>query len=277
MSGQIAFREIVTSADGSTEEGTCSEAQASRLLATAVRRGYTVEATRQGGAVIVRTIPGAADHWTPPRRHTVTLEPVTQTGKVTDTMRSDLVIIGLWPTGRRLGARLNAGTGRIDAGLNSIPRGAAKRLIERGLVTVTDGAVTVSLSARLAMLAQEHRTETREPRGYVRPSVLGFIGNGVERKGNKMYDRSSVASCSCKGWSYPAEDRDDARLAHGHPISAQRLSDAADQAPSARTGRQTTTIHPPNPLRRCQRRTRRLSPCVCSTLSHLQAFAASVV
>jgi len=219
MNAPIAFRETVTSADGSTEEGTCTEAQASRLLATAVRRGYTVEATRNGGAVIVRTIPGTADHWTPTRRHTVTLEPLAEAGKVTDTMRSDLVIIGLWPAGRNLAARLNAGTGRIDAGLNSIPRGAAKRLIERGLVTVTGDAVTVSLSARLAMLAQDHRTETSEPPGYY--NSLGADGRPEPglwtRKRFARHDSTSVASCSCRGWSYPAEDREDARRrAHGH-------------------------------------------------------------
>lgn len=213
------FRETVTSADGTTVEGTSSEAHASRLLATAVRRGYAVEATRNGGAVIVRTIPAAGDSWTPPRRHVVTLEPAKVPGKVTDTMRSDLMIIGLWPTGRRLGARLNAETGRIDAGLNSIPRGAAKRLVDRGLVTVTDGAVTVSLSARLAMLAQEHHTETSEPFGYY--NSLGTDGRPEPglwtRKRFARHDSTSVASCSCRGWSYPAEDRDDARRrAHLH-------------------------------------------------------------
>jgi hypothetical protein len=219
MTGQIAFRETVTSADGTTAEGMCSEAHAATLLQRAVQRGYSVEATRNGGAVIVRTIPGASGHWTPPRRHTVTLEPVTATGKVTETMRSDLVIVGCWPAGRQLAAHLNAKTGRIDAGFNSIPPGATRRLIDRGLVTIAGDVVTVSLAARLAMLAQDHHTETREPRGYY--NSLGADGRPTAglwtRKRFAYYDRSSVASCSCQGWSYPAEDRDDARRrAHLH-------------------------------------------------------------
>ena len=44
--------------------------------------------------------------------------------------------------GKTLAAQLNPGTGRIDAGLNSIPPAAAQRLLGRGLVTV-DGTVTV--------------------------------------------------------------------------------------------------------------------------------------
>jgi len=209
------FRELITNADGSTEEGTCSEDHALSLLRRAVRLGFQVEATRHGGAVIVREIPGS----TGTHRHTVALEPVTPAGRLTATVRLDLAIIDR-RMGRSLAARLNPVTGRIDAGLNSIPPAAAARLISRGLVTVTDGAVAVSLTARLAMLAQDHRTETRQPRGwYQRSSVDGqpLPGPSWVRARYASYDRSSVASCSCHGWSYPAEDRDDARRrAHGH-------------------------------------------------------------
>jgi hypothetical protein len=228
------FRETVTSADGSTSEGSCSEAQASRLLRRVVRLGYRVEATRSGGAVIVRTIPHGGDTWKPARQHTVMLEPVTVAGKITATVRGDLGIVGRWAAGS-LAAQFRPETGRIDAGLNSIPPGAAARLIERGLVTVDGTSVAVSLVARLAMLAQDHRTETREPRGYVRPAELGWEGHaGLNKPGGrsgKMYDRSSVASCSCRGWSYPAEDREDARRrAHGHrqEVTAAMIRDLGD-------------------------------------------------
>lgn len=221
------FRETVTSADGSTEEGTCSDAYALQVLSRAVRLGYRVEATRQGGAVVVREIPSGEDRWRPPRKHTVMLEPAAQVGKVTDTNRLDLRIIDQH-AGRSLAARLNPATGRIDSGVNSIPPAAAARLIERGLVVVDGMAVSVSLAARLAMLAQDHHTETQKPRGYYRKA--GVIGPW--RKGGCVYDRSSVAHCTCH-WSYPAEDRDDARrLAHGHRQEAtaamlRALNDAA--------------------------------------------------
>ena len=212
------FHETITSTmDNIRAETECGEDYARCLLMSAVRRRYTVEATRQGGAVIVRDIRGGAV----PYQRIVTLEPVTPAGKVTATMRLDLAIIDR-RAGKTLAARLEPGTRRIDAGLNSIPPAAAARLISRGLVTVTGTSVAVSLAARLAMLAQDHRTETREPRGYVRPADigLGHLSVGLNKPGGRagrIYDGSSVASCSCRRWSYPAEDRDHARRrAHEH-------------------------------------------------------------
>lgn len=215
-----AFRETVTDADGAAAEGTCSEAHALALLRRAVRLGYRVEATRHGGAVIAREIPAGTDQWSPPRTHTVTLEPVTPAGTVTAANRIDLGIIDR-RGGLRRPAQLNHG--RIDAGLNSIPPAAAARLIDRGLVTVDGTTVTVSLIARLAMVAQDHRTETSEPRGYHREQ--GVIGPW--RKGGCVYDRSSAAHCECR-WSYPAEDRDDARRRareHRQQAAAAMLAD----------------------------------------------------
>ena len=226
------FRETITSADDSTEEGTCGEADALRLLGRAVRLGYRVEATRQGGAVVVREIPACTDRWQLPRRHTVTVEPVVQAGRVTGVNRLDLELIGGRGGSWLQGDRIRAGY------LNSIPPGAAGRLIARGLVTVADdGVATVSLVARLAMLAQDHHTETREPRGYVRPLDIGnTVSAGLNKPGGragKVYDRSSVASCSCRGWSYPAEDREDARRrAHEHrqEVTAALVRDLGSEA-----------------------------------------------
>ena len=127
------FRETVTSADGSTTEGTCSEEHATALLRTAVRRGYRAEATRQGGAVITREVPGPFV----PRKHVVTLEPLTPAGRVTETQRRDLAAID-----HRAGVLRP--DGRIKAGFAClIPPAAAARLIQGGLVTVTGTAVTM--------------------------------------------------------------------------------------------------------------------------------------
>jgi hypothetical protein len=212
MNSGITFRMTVTSADGTISEGTCGEAAARRMLSTAMRRGYRTEATLQGGAVMVRDIRGGVV----PRRHTVTLEPATPAGKITDTARRDLELIA------SRGASLLP-NGRIKAGyIYGIPPAATAQLIARGLVTVAGDAVTISLAARLAMLAQDHRTETREPKGYVYPSDIGrgHLSAGLNKPGGragKVYDGSSVASCSCRGWSYPAGDRDTARRkAHEH-------------------------------------------------------------
>lgn len=197
------FREIITSADGTVTEGTCTEAHAASLLARAVRLGYRVTATRSGGSVIVRDIPSVAG--CVPRRRMVTLEPAVPCGTLTATVRRDLAAVD-----KARAPYLR--DGRICAGFYTVPPTATARLIGRALVTVSDAKgerspVVVSLVARLAMLAADHQTRTSKPRGYYRDP--GHIGPW--RKGGCMYDRSSAASCSCRGFSAWAEDRDGAR------------------------------------------------------------------
>jgi hypothetical protein len=207
-----AFRMTVINADGTTAEGAYTEADAMCSLRRAVRRGYRVEATRNGGVVITREIPSAGDTWAPARKHVVTLEPVAVPGKITGTMRHDLDLIAI-----RGGSLL--ANGRIKAGyFYGIPPAASARLIARGFVTVRGTAVAVSLSARLAMLAQDHQTTTREQRGYVRPGDIGLSTCGANGGGRSglVYDRSSGVTCACR-WSLPTEDRETARrLAHEH-------------------------------------------------------------
>jgi hypothetical protein len=83
-------------------------------------------------------------------------------------------------------------------------------------VTVTGTTVTVSLAARLALLAAGHRTRTTEPNGYRHPADLGLAGlsAGLNKPGGRsgrLHDRTSAASCSCRRWSTWAEDRARAR------------------------------------------------------------------
>ena len=142
----VAFYMTVTSTDGTVSKGACTEAQAARSLATAVRRGYFVEVLPAGGANIRRKVHGTAggNHW-------VKLEPMRSAGNLTATVRHDLFLIGVRPT-----ATFEPETGRIKAGyINSIPPAASAFLRYRGLVTVSGTTVTISLSARLAMLAQD--------------------------------------------------------------------------------------------------------------------------
>ena len=140
------FYMTVTNTDGSVHEGICIEAQAARSLATATRRGYFVEVLPDGGANIVRHVPGRG-------RHMVTLTPTRKARKLTPTARFDLKLIET-----RHRSDFDPETGRIKAGyVNSIPPAASALLMGRGLVTLTDATVAVSLSARLAMLAQNNR------------------------------------------------------------------------------------------------------------------------
>ena len=140
------FYMTVIQSDGSVQEGICTEAQAARSLATAARRGYDIEVLPNGGANIGRKIPGVG-------RHVVKLAPVRKAGKLTPTMRQDLALIA-----SRHRSDFVPETGRIKAGyVNSIPPAASASLMARGLVTLTGTAISVSLSARLAMLAQDNR------------------------------------------------------------------------------------------------------------------------
>jgi hypothetical protein len=142
------FYMTVTHADGSAHKGTCTEAQAARSLATASQRGYFIEVLPNGGANIRREVHGPAggSHW-------VKLEPARHARKLTPTARLDLALIA-----SRHIAVFVPETGCIKAGyVNSIPPGATSLLRDRGLIALTGSTVTVSLSARLAMLAQDHR------------------------------------------------------------------------------------------------------------------------
>ena len=107
-----------------------------------------MEVLPDGGADIKRQVHGTAggSHW-------VKLHQRGSPGRLTATVRHDLFLIAVRPS-----ATLEPETGRIKAGyVTSIPPGASAYLRYRGLVTVSGTTVTVSLSARLAMLAQDHR------------------------------------------------------------------------------------------------------------------------
>ncbi len=193
------FMRTITHADGERATGTATEADALRLLRTAVRRGFRVEVTRSGGAIIERDIYDGRS--TLPRTHSVTLEPVTPVGKLTATVRECLSDIA-----RREAFRIDAAepefrhqVGRISAGLRGVGPAAATRLVDRGLVVLgkpyasmsngylpeTLTPVRVSLTARLAMHAQDHRTHTLAPAGYVRPADVGLhaVTAGRQRPG----------------------------------------------------------------------------------------------
>ena len=154
---RLAFYMTVTSTDGTVAEGTCSDAEVMRSLATASRRGYRVEVTPQGGANITRELPGKGSH-------TVIYAPIRRVGHLTASVREDLRLIAIRPT-----AGYEPGTGRIKAGyVNSIPPAASALLLSRGLVTVDGTSAALSMSARLAMLALGRRPY---PWGYVLPAA----------------------------------------------------------------------------------------------------------
>lgn len=201
------FIETVTATDGSTTQGSITEAHAYSLLRTALRRGYRTEATRTGGITITRDM--ATGYPPAPHHRVVVLEPLTPVGPLSPTAREHLMFVAEYaPRGR---TSMEVG-GRITAGMYSIPPGAATRLRETGLVLTTGGRPRVSLVAHLALIAQAHVTATRAPAGYVRPADIGmtFVGRNTPA-GGLTYDRTSCASCSCREFSRPSGSRDEAR------------------------------------------------------------------
>lgn len=224
------FLKVVTHADGDTATETACQSQALRLLRAAVRRNYRVEATRSGGAIVERNVYDGRS--VVPRTHTVTLEPVTPVGTITSIVRGHLADITA--TAYRIevsGRPFQSRVGRIST-RQSIPPATAARLVTRGLVVLGEPydavligyhpevrrPVRVSLAACLAVLAQDHRTHTIAPAGYVHPADTGLVTAGVQTPGGGLvYSRTSAAGCSCGAWSATGDGRDDARrLARKH-------------------------------------------------------------
>ncbi|MCY0957708.1 hypothetical protein [Streptomyces sp. H27-H5] len=185
---------------GGVTEGTASEPAARMLLATAVRRGYTVEATPAGGALITwtRHLFGATDGAVVLATRSISLEPFTPVGALSGPTRDDLALIG----GDRHAHYAEEDGRRVIAGpMWRIPAFATARLRARTLVVEDGDRVRLSLTARLGLLAQTHRTRTTEPEGFRRPSAGDPYGSaGLNRPGGRagmLRDGSSWAVCSC--------------------------------------------------------------------------------
>ncbi|MGW7708292.1 hypothetical protein [Streptomyces sp. NPDC054771] len=214
------FRETITHAHGVTV-GTASEQHAVMLLVRAVRRGYDVEATATGGAQITwgRMVFGPGGGVVVRAERSIELEPVTLVGLLSITTRTDLDLID-----RDRHARYVEERGRrvLRGLLWCIPATTTARLLARGLVVEgEDGRVRVSLAARLALLAQDHRTRTTVPDGWHRPHAGDRYGSvGLNRPGRRaglLRDSTSVAVCTCGELSAHGGDRADARrLATDH-------------------------------------------------------------
>lgn len=215
------FRETITHAGGVTE-GTASEAHALTTLRRAVRRGYAIDVTREGGALITwtrREMRGGI------AQRSITFAPQMPVGTLTEAVIRDLTDIdGLRPVrytendhGRRI----------ILAGLTEISPMATAALRARKLVTADAyGKVRLTLTARLGLLAVAHRTTTTEPEGWSRASGSRLVTAGLNRPGRRagmVRQSASAASCSCGQFSAFGGDRTEARnLArrHRHDVAA---------------------------------------------------------
>ncbi|GAA2948521.1 hypothetical protein ACFPN0_15065 [Kitasatospora cinereorecta] len=219
------FRETVTHAHDITE-GTASESHGLLLLRQAVRRGYAIEATREGGALITwtrRQLGSGA-----PLHRSITLAPQMPVGKLTEAVVRDLTTIDTVRPARYMES--DAGRRYILAGLVEISPMATAALRARQLVTAeADDRVRLTLTARLGLLALAHRTTTTEPTGWSRPADLGrqAVTAGLNRPGRRagmVRSSASTASCSCGRLQGFGGDRNEARrlaTRHRHDAAAE--------------------------------------------------------
>lgn len=201
------FRQTVVHADG-TSEGDINENQAVHLLRRAARRRYRIEATTNGGAVITWTA-RFFDGRTEPRSITF-IPQLPVGGALTDTTVRDLALID---DSTQAHYKLEDERLIISCGLWRIPPAATARLRARGLVTEEGRRVRLTLAARLALLACDHRTRTTEPAGCSRPSVLGLVSAGLNKPGRRaglLHSSASTALCGC-GYTAHCGDRTEAR------------------------------------------------------------------
>ncbi|WP_327415429.1 hypothetical protein [Streptomyces sp. NBC_01233] len=234
------YRETIHHATGVTE-GTASEGHATMLLTTALRREYAVEFTPAGGALITwtRRLFGTGEGSVVRAERSISLEPEMPVGNLSATTRLDLDLIA----GDRHARYAEKDGRRVVTGLTwQIPAFTTARLRARGLVVEDGDRLRLSLTARLGLLAQLHRTRTTEPKGWYRPSAGDPYGAaGLNRPGGRagmLRDGTSAATCACGALSAWGGDRDEARrltLAHRREVAAAFIAEhlARVEAPGA--------------------------------------------
>lgn len=201
-----AYTEVVVHGGDEPVTGAVTAYAADRLVATAVRRGYVLDATAHGVIVIRR-----------PSAHIVVELHPRWRPVLTPWQARDLTLLA----GRDACLRMRPEGVIITAGLARIPPAATRRLLHRGWVAclhVRDGApVAVSVAGRLALALHQHRTRTRHPRGwhFAADNPRGPQVVGRDRHGGRIYDGTSTAICSC-GWSQYTDRRPQAAHASGH-------------------------------------------------------------
>ncbi|MFC8465972.1 hypothetical protein [Streptomyces sp. NPDC057250] len=225
------FRETIHHPGGVTH-GHANERHAVSILTRAVRRGYAVEATPSGGALITwtRATFGPTADGTIRADRSISLEPFTPVGAISPTTRADLALIGGDPhahyaeqDGRRV----------ISGLVWRIPAFTTARLRARSLITEDEaGRVRLTLTARLGLLAQAHRTRTTEPAGWHRPSAATPYGSaGLNRPGRRagmLHDGGSAALCACGGLAGYGSDRAEARrltAAHRREVTTRFITE----------------------------------------------------
>ncbi|MFF4388567.1 hypothetical protein ACFY0G_17570 [Streptomyces sp. NPDC001552] len=206
------FRETVVHAGGTTE-GTASEAHLLMTLRRAVRRGYGIEATREGGALVTWT---RAEYSGQTAERAVLFAPQKPVAALTEALAQDLHLINdMGPAKYEENAQ---GRRVIRVGFLEFSPMATAHLRARQMVaTDQHGTVRLTMTARLSLLAAKHLTTTTEP-------GIGAV--------------ASKASCTCGLFTATAGDRDAARhLArlHRQDMAAEFVTNLAPAVTAAIT------------------------------------------
>ncbi|MFB7496061.1 hypothetical protein ACFC09_15440 [Streptomyces sp. NPDC056161] len=135
---------------GGISQGHATEAHALQLIRRAFRRGHTVDATPEGGAVLTWTALRLVDGEAVEQGRSISLTPQTPAGPLTDAVRGHL--LNLHASAAGLPARLD-GRPVIRVGHQTIPPAATSHLYGHRLVTEEGGRVRLTLTARLALLS----------------------------------------------------------------------------------------------------------------------------
>ncbi|MBL1080262.1 hypothetical protein JK358_38290 [Nocardia sp. 2] len=185
------FRIIRSGSDGLREEGNATEAEATAMLTRGLRlRTATVEAHRRGAIILTWTVYRLSAM---PIQRTVTAEPFGRA--LTPTMYAALRRIGQAPRPRLVD------DGRILALGEDIARSTGAHLFTRQFLARSGrDEVRLALPARLALLADDHRTRTTAPHGWYWPADRGMSSAGLNKPAGRcgrLYDGTSWAGCSC--------------------------------------------------------------------------------
>ncbi|MFJ6561945.1 hypothetical protein ACIQMV_19205 [Streptomyces sp. NPDC091412] len=165
------FTEKVTSESGSESRGTATEVHALSLLRRSYNRGYAITATREGGALIRWRKVNPA---TSCALRSISLRPHTEVGDLSEETRRNLAVIDSVRVARYARSIERPGCRIIEAGTYEIPVAQTDVLTAHRLVVADrNGRLRLTLSARLAQIAQEHASVI-DPSAPVVTCLCGF-------------------------------------------------------------------------------------------------------
>jgi hypothetical protein len=215
-----AYTATITDFDGAITTHAYSAVEADALIETAIMfdiAKVTPAADRSGRLTITRNIASprsACDPTLTVKTRTTVLQPA-HAPRLTNRQHQDLALIRKWEARPSDGATLDQ-AGRIVMRFHVLTALAARRLIDRGWLTITEATeegtpvqgVTVSYAGRIAMALYEHRTRTGS-------LASDYSASGAFGSFSVPCPPTYFAACAC-GWQGPSRSSEDPAIARGH-------------------------------------------------------------